>query len=168
MITTFIAALLAQAIDSKIAAGIIESSDPRKDQVMLLSVPQEDSISLDKIVVFFGGMRIKDDIQYRIYLRNTPKPTRFGVQKLRLERCKNVSWQLNGQPIKLGQVDYDFSRSASGLMSERIVQHLNIGQLKAIGTASTVTYKLCDIEGSIDIRELQKAKVIAQRLSGEE
>ncbi len=160
-----IAALITQTGEPTRSAGIIESSDPAKDQFMLISVPEHESIKPDSIIVTIGAMRIKNKRQYRIYLRNIPAPTKHGVQKLRLEHCKNVSWTLNGKPVKLGQVDYDFSRSSNGLMSERIVQHLNLEQLQSVGTAENLTYKLCGIEGNISPQDLGKAKVIADRFS---
>lgn len=141
-------------------AGIAESRDESKGERTLFTMPSEGELGFDNVVAAFGAMRTKNKFQARIFLLYSSAPNKSGVQKLRFEKCKRATWRINGQPMRLGYFEYDFRRNSSGVMVERMTQHLTIEQMEMIGSAQRVTYTLCDYEGSISNAEISRIKLI--------
>ena len=59
--------------------------------------------------------------------------------------CHTVHWLVDGNPLKLGHTKHD-GRVSRGGVTEIIMQDATIEQLRQLGNATTVEYRICNDE----------------------
>lgn len=122
-------------------------------------------LGVAKVSIFakVGGKTPITGVRFMI----APRPTgRYGRQDMPYVGCRKIEWLVDGKPMDLGMVVYDYIRVDPGRI-DVLTQEVSDDALAEIGAASTVEYRLCGVtQGQFDATDIAAARQIAARIKG--
>lgn len=101
-----------------------------------------------------AAIQVKDSTQTAsIAISTVAYSNRSGSSSWRYLRCHTLNWLVDGKPLVMGRVIHSGDTFRGGV-TERIIQVLEVDQLRQLSSGTLVEYKLCNDEYQLTADDL--------------
>ncbi len=163
-LAALILALVSQPV---FAQNITQEVDRFSGQTKLdYTNPRKAVLGVAIVTIFarVGGKTPINGVRFTIAL---PPKGRYGRQDMPYVGCRKIEWLVDGNPLELGMVDYNYVPIDHGRV-DVLTQEVSKEALAKIGAASIVEYRLCGVtQGQLDATDISAAGQIAAKISGD-